>query len=283
MRRLLTICFLIFSLPSLAAVKVVYPPPESENDTRFSDLIEILEMALKKTEDKYGGFELMPYKTVMREIRYIEELKKGGSVNVIWSSTSPDKERELLPIRIPLRKGILGYRVSLINKSNQAKIDQLNTLADLQKVTIGQGTGWGDVVIYEANNIKVRTASYESLFKMLNADRFDLFPRGINEAFAEYEARKDENKNIAIEQKLLIVYPWPYYFFTNQNDTQLADRLREGLDTMMADGSFDDIFNKYSGDAVSKANIANRRIIKITNPMLPPETPVDDERLWFKP
>lgn len=276
---------LLLSFSALSAgVKVVYPANQTASDTRFNDLIEILDSALKATVAEFGPYELAPSKDGMNEARYLVELKKGeDSVNVVWSSTSEDKEKDFLPLRIPLRKGILGYRVALIAKDKQALIDQVKTLDDLKKLKIGQGLGWGDVKLYESNGLTVTTSQYDNLFKMAAGGRFDLFPRGISEAFNEYDTYSKNNPDLAIEKNLLIYYPWPYYFFFNKSDAKLKDRIEAGIRKMMKDGSFDAIFKKYNGAAIEKADLKHRRIIKVDNKLLPKETPLNDASLWFDP
>jgi hypothetical protein len=270
-------------------VRVIYPAYESANDTRFNDLIEILHTALELTVPEFGPYELTPSIAGMNEARYLTELENEGlpssigHVNVVWSSTSTEKENTFLPIRIPLRKGILGYRIALINKNNQAVIDRVKTVEDLRRLVIGQGLGWGDVNLYRANGLKVSTASYASLFPMTAMGRFDLFPRGISEVFAEYAIRAKDNPNLAIEQNLLIYYPWPYYFFFNKIDNALKIRVENGIHMMMKNGSFDAIFNKYNKEAIERADFKHRRIIVLKNNMLPPSTPIEDKSLWFDP
>lgn len=276
---------LLLSFSALSAgVKVVYPANQTARDARFNDLIEILDTALKATVPEFGPYELAPSKAGMNEARYLVELEKGGdAINVVWSSTSVEKEKEFLPLRIPLRKGILGYRIALIAKDKQALIDQVNTLDDLKKLHIGQGLGWGDVQLYESNGLMVTTSQYDNLFRMADGGRFDLFPRGISEAFHEYDTYSKNNPNLAIEKNLLIYYPWPYYFFFNKSDAKLKDRVEAGIRKMMKDGSFDAIFKKYNGAAIEKADLKHRRIIKIDNKLLPKETPLNDASLWFDP
>jgi ABC-type amino acid transport substrate-binding protein len=231
----------------------------------------------------FGPYELLQSPILMNEARYMAEIRDGKSVNIVWSSTSVEKERDLLPLRIPLRKGLLGYRVGFITKGNQAKIDKVKTLADLKTLTIGQGIGWGDVALYSANGIKVQTARYESLFKMANSGRFDIFPRGIGEIGPELAANSADNPDLVVEKNLLIYYPWPYYFFFNKADTALHNRVGRGIRKMMENGKFDAIFNKYNARAIQDANLKNRRIIQIENPGLPKDTPLNDVKLWFDP
>lgn len=286
MRLLAMVALLIVLTPAMAMgqTRVVYPAFESPADSRYSDLLEILKTALTKTVAEYGPYSLQPSTSGMNEARaFAELLNPSGVVNIAWSGTSVQKEREYRALRIPLRKGILGYRVALISKNRQADIDRIRTVDDLRKLRVGQGIGWGDVAIYETNGIRVYTAGYENLFKMVAANRIDIFPRGINEVFHEYAARHRDIPDLAVEKHLLIYYPWPYYFFFNKADTLLAKRVEAGIRKMMKDGSFDAIFMKYNSAALLKADLKNRRIIRIKNPDLPKETPLADSSLWFDP
>lgn len=285
--RLLALSVLFIILTSTVATgqfKVVYPAFESETDSRYSDLLEILKTALDKTVAEYGPYTLQPSRSGMNEARSFAELgNPAGMVTIAWGGTSVRREQEYRVVRIPLRKGILGYRVALIATQRQADMDRIRNPGDLRKVRIGQGIGWGDVAIYEANGIRVDTAGYESLFTMVAANRIDLFPRGINEVFNEYAARRRTIPNLAVEKNLLIYYPWPYYFFFHKTNTALAKRVEAGIRKMRKDGSFDAIFMKYNRSSIIKANLKNRRIIRIQNPTLPKETPLADASLWFDP
>ncbi|MGI0115606.1 amino acid ABC transporter substrate-binding protein [Zooshikella sp. RANM57] len=279
--RFLIYCILLWVFSHQAmAITVIYPVV-AKDDVRYKDLISLLQQSLEVTVPEYGEYELVADKDIISEGRYIERLKSGIGLNVIWSSTSVEKEKTLRPIRIPLRKGLLGYRISLINKNNQSKIEKIKTIEALRLIEVGQGIGWGDIAVYKKNDIKVRTARYELLFRMLNAGRFDLFPRGVNEVFDEYQRFKTSYPNLVVEQKFLIVYPWPYYFFTNKADNRLAERIENGLRMMIKNGSFDQIFHQYHQAAIEQANLLKRHVIHIENPLLPKQTPLDDPSLWF--
>lgn len=264
-------------------LRVFYPYSGTVNDVRFRDLLEVLRVALDKTRPDYGPYELHPFQDSMNEARYLFELKSGHTINIAWSSTSVEKEQEFLPIRIPLRKGLLGYRVSLIAADAQDRIDRLQTLNDLRQMTVGQGIGWGDVDVYKANGIRVVTANYDNLFKMTALHRFDLFPRGVSEVLAEYELFHKDIPGLAIEKNLLIYYPWPYYFFFNKKDVALKNRVEAGLRMMLRDGSFDQLFRKNHSKAIEFIKLRQRRILQLKNPLLPKETPLSDPALWFDP
>jgi hypothetical protein len=254
-----------------------------EYATRFEDLFEILNLALLKTRHDFGDYELIPSALPMTESRLLQEVKTGRLIDLIWSSTSPQKEQALRPIRIPLRKGILGYRIGLIHKSSQLSFNDVESLDDLRQFRIAQGIGWGDVELYKHNGIIVGQAPYQSLFTLIEPKRFQLFPRGVSEIFHELEVYGTANSTLAIEENIVLYYPWPYYFFTSKTNETLANRIEVGIERMIDDGSFEAIFLKYNRAPIEKAKLNERRLIPLTNPFLPDKTPLDRAELWFVP
>ncbi len=279
----------LFKLPSLAKPEmvVIYQRPESDIDTRNNYHIELLRTALEKTITKYGPFRLKPTKTVMNEIRIIKMLTNGvEGVDVMFRPTSKEDEEQLSPIRIPLDKGLLGYRIFLIHKKDQPKFRSIKSLNQLKKLKVGQGRDWNDVNIYKHNNFKVVTGSvYEGLFEMLLKARFDYFARGVEEAYPEYEARKKEMPDLHVEESIVLYYPFPRYFWVanNKKGDLLRERLTEGLEIMIKDGSFEQIFRKYKSNAINMANLKNRKVFKIKSPFLPEATPINRPELWYDP
>lgn len=77
-------------------------------------------------------------------------------------------------------------RLAIINGSNPSLFEGVHNLSDLQQFRAGQGKFWADSDILEKNGIPlVRELKYPNLFRMLEADRFDYFPRGIHEPWNE--------------------------------------------------------------------------------------------------
>lgn len=284
MSKLILVLSLVFlSSSGLAVQRVIYPQIGNIHGSRFQDLFEILEQTLELTRPDFGDYELSPTPFPLTESRMLQGIKSGLMMDVIWSSTSPKKEKELRAIRIPLRKGILGYRICFIHEDHQATFDQVKTLDDLKQFRVGQGIGWGDIDVYKYNNINVSQAPYLSLFSLIGPRRYNLFPRGISEIFKEYEVYGDDNPTLAIEDGIVLYYPWPYYFFTSKENEKLAIRLETGLARMIKDGSFEAIFNKYNAEAIKKSRLNERRLINLENPFLPKSTPLERKELWFRP
>jgi hypothetical protein len=261
------------------------PAPESKDDKRFDYAIELLKQALQKTENSDGPFKMAPAEemNVGRAIKFLAN-GKVERVNVIWTTSSENRENSLLPIQIPIRKGLLGYRIFLIKKQDRDKFSAIRTVDELKKLKVGQGQVWNDVKIFKANGFGLVTGSdYEGLFEMLIRGRFDYFSRGINEALNEYEVRKELLPDLFVEETILLYYPWPKYFFTSRKNPELAERIERGLRMMIEDGSFDEYFMKYHQKDIERANLKNRRVFKIHNHLLPSTTPFDQKELWFDP
>ena len=212
------------------------------------------------------------------------ELAKGQSIDVMWTMTSKEREGILLPVRIPLLKGLLGYRIFLIREGDADKFKQVLNLSQLRHFVAGQGHDWPDTQILRASNLPVHTSSnYEGLFSMLKARRFDYFPRGINEIWPELDAHKDQG--MVIDKYLMLYYPSPIYFFFNPKNVALARRVEDGLKLAIEDGSFDRIFFSHPAHKKMFEQVAfeARTIITLNNPLLPAETPLENRQLWLQP
>lgn len=286
----LFILLLLFIAPAAQAVGtdiIVYPRPLSDSDTRFEYHLSLLREALERTIDEYGPFELRPTNVKMNQLRQFDLLQSGSpGLDITIKPTSIQRERVLTPIRIPLEKGLLGWRIMLIHRLNQQLIARTRSLRDLQHFMFGQGLGWSDVAILRANGLKVMEgAQYEGLFKMVVSGRFDIFLRGVNEAFAEWDERHEELPDLHVEETLLLHYPFARYFWTanTERGKRLRERITKGLEAMIADGSFDARFRKHYGEILSRVHCEDRTLINLKNPWFPPATPLDRKELWFSP
>lgn len=264
----------------------IYHGPETANDKRYEFEWTLLKEALEITRSSYGNYVLKPSKYQMNGLRRDLELEKdSGILTVILGIGTEEREKNLLPVRIPLDKGLLGYRIFIINKANQSNFLQINTLKDLQKYKVGQQLGWGDIEVWKANGFKVETVNnYEGLFNVLLSGRYDIFPRGILEAENEINSRKAKMPDLAIEKKLMVYYPWPrYFFFSKSNEgRKLAERVEKGLMKLIETGKYEKIFQQYNGDIIKKISLEKRKIIELKNPLLSDKTPLDNKKLWYK-
>ncbi len=255
----------------------------SKNDSRFEYHKKILETALAKTAKEYGDFKLAPYPVHISRKRSLDELIKG-TMTIFGAPTRRAWEEKTIPIRIPIRKGLLGYRLLLINDRDQERFSNIQTLDELKKLTVGSGAQWSATQALKRLGFNVTGGNdYEGLFIMLKQARFDYFPRGVNEIFKEFDSRKKKYPQMRIEDKLSIYLPLPTYFFVTPKRPDLALRLEKGLMEMVSDGTLDLLFDQYYGPALKRANLKNRKIFSLPNPSLTEETPFDREEFWYKP
>ena len=276
----------VTAAPRDGVMTYIHHPPESARDVRYLYQWEVLRTALEKTHAKWGPYRLVAGE-VMTERRQAYELRNAtGNLTVMYLGTTPEFERELVPVRIPVDRSLGGYCVFLVRAGEQARFDAVRTLDDLRQFTYGLGLGWIDVEILRASGFNVGTgSSYDGVFEMLVNRRFDVFLRGAVEILDEYEQRREELRDIRIEDSLLLYYPLPMYFWfaKTPEGQRLAQRAEAGLRLMLADGSYDEIFDRYQRAKIERLHLKTRKAYRIDNPFLGPETPLADRRLWFDP
>lgn len=268
--------------PLIVKVRAFRGTALSTDDTKEYKY-QVLKLILEKTEKTDGPFKIQAPQQEVPQARDFEMVKQGY-VDVILTATSREREQELHPIRIPFEKGLYGYRIFIINESEQPKFSAVRTLDDLRKLWAGLNEIWPDTKVFRANGLNVvATAGYRELFHMLKERRFDYFPRAAWEPWREL---RDMNiPGLVVEKDLLIYSPVPGYIFTSKENLKLADRLERGLRMAIADGSFDKVFynNIYIKEALELGNMKNRRLFKLEDDPLSPETPLNDKSLWYVP
>lgn len=213
-----------------------------------------------------------------REVTLLEQ----GKTDFFWAGTTNDLEKRLLPIRIPIYKGMLGYRLLLIRAGDQLRFSGVKSLEELRAFSLGQGETWSDTPILKHAGFNVITSSDpKNLAYMLNSKRFDAYPRGMMEPWQELIAWSDID--LAVEQELVIIYPMPAYIFVSPLKKELAAAIESGLEKAIADGSFDKLFHSDTRvkTGLANAKLNERRKIYLTNPELPPATPLNNPALWL--
>jgi len=287
----------LFALPCLSSgsaapaqtsvvMNFVYHRDPTEQDDRNRYAWTLLAAALDHTRDRYGDYSLTASDIIDERPNAYTLMTGEGGITVSVFTPRAAYDGKLIPVRIPIDRGMLGLRVLLIHAADQKIYNQVRTLADLRRIRFGALAPWVDVTILRNAGLSVVTgSSFDGLFKMLVAGRFDAFSRGYGEATAELAQRRQDLPGIVIESHLLFRIPMPVYFWFADSEAgrRRAVRVREGLLAMIDDGSFDTLFRAEFGPIVERLNSEHRRIIDIANPLLGPDEPLDDDRLWFRP
>ena len=255
-------------------------PITSEYTERDAYQIDLLKFVLERTGVEY---KLTTSPVMRTQSRIIVDLMNDSDlINLYWMGTSAKLEEDLLPIRFPVYRGLLGYRVFIIHKNKRAKFDNVKALSDIQKYIGAQEQGWTDIEILENSGLKTYVTAYENIFRMLNADRLDYFSRGVGEAFVEVDVRKEGLQNLEVEEKILLVYPFAMFFFVNHSNRELAKILENGFRKSYDDGTFNKFFynHPYIKKIFKQANIDNRIRIDIPNPFVTKKTIDIPDKYW---
>ncbi|MFM4828815.1 hypothetical protein [Aeromonas rivipollensis] len=269
MKWLIKLC-LCLPLLAQAQTLTVKVPSRPINDLDSEYQLKLLELALNRAGQPY---KLKRVDLNLNQFTLQQELRKGKTINVFWMGTSSALESALIPVPIPLFRGLEGLRLSFIHSDAQEKFNQVNTLADLKQLKAAQGVGWADNKILEQAGIATYAGRYSNLFRLINdGDKLDFFPRGLVEIFAERRELAAQYPNLAIEQHLLIRYPFAEFFFVSPESPKLAKALQTGLERAYADGSFMTFFheNPRVREALASANLEQRVTISLPNPDMTP-------------
>jgi ABC-type amino acid transport substrate-binding protein len=266
--------------PDTPDIDVTYPSSEAieGTDERTVFFIQLLKTALAQSDKKYMVRGSMPGLTSARQV----QMTLTGDIDVVWITNNTEGSQHLMPIEIPLDKGLIGWRIFLINKGDQPVFSAIKTLEDLQKIPLGQVQYWHDTEILRANNFSVvPTPTYPSTFKMLKRKRFLYFPRSISEIWNEQENQK--HHDIVVEKDLLIQYPVAYFFYVSKSNMALADDIKNGLEKIIKTGVYEQLFQEYNGKYIALTDLPNRRIFRLENPFLKDSMVMKYKDYWFQP
>lgn len=285
-RRLaLVLLALATALPSAAYATsasrwiVRHPAMHAVGDHRAEYPVAVLRLALERAG---VAADLVPSTVAMEQERAIRALSQGQLIDVMWTVSTPERERRLQPVRIPIDRGLIGWRVLAVRRDDLAHFRRIREIGELATMVGAQGHDWPDLAILQANGLRtVASPSYESLFELLRRGRIDYVARGAGEIVPELDAR--DGRGLAVEPLLLLHYPAAQYFFVRPGNDALASMLERGLRRALADGSLDALFERTYGPDLERLDLAGRHRLRLANPQLPPGTPLSHPGWWYRP
>ena len=245
---------------------------------------KIIELALEQTEDLYGKSTLIRSPS-MEQAEAFKQLAQAKQLDLLSAATSKELEQDFISIHFPLLKGLLGHRICLIRKGDQALFNNIKTAYDFRQrgIKVCQGEAWPDTKVLARNGFLLRKSPmYQYLFTMLIEKKCDCFLRGAQEISSEYKAYKNI---LDIEQNLVVHYTQPGLLYLNKNNAVLAARIELGLLRALDNGSYEQLFQELLADSLNELSLDERHYIKLNNPFLPTSVRQveSNETLWFKP
>ena len=245
--------------------------------------MDVLQKALEITKAKYGAYQIQihgPHTTIKRAVM---EVHSGTTINTFMAITTPEWEEKTIPIRIPVRRGVLNYRLLSIHKDQKDIFLNIKTIDDLKQLTAGLRIGWATSKLLDEQSFNIFQANtLDGLYHMLLTQRINYIPRGPNEIYNELALRKSSHPGLMVEPTLALYIPAPYYIFISPKEPKLAKRIQEGLEMMVENGDLKAIFYRYYAEYIQAAKLMDRKIIQIGNPLLPKDTPLNRKELWFE-
>ncbi len=260
------------------AVAAVYPKPTTQHPLLSDYPIELLRMALAKAEAPYV---VIPSFKSLPKNRALFRLKNQEGIDVLWSDTSTLKEKDFYPIKIPIYKGLSGWRIPLVNKTRNLSTEQIGSFDKLKQYSLIQGSDWPGRKVFEANHIVVHHA-YEqaSLYEMLGKNRGDMLFQSVVELSGQEKTHR--YYGLEIDDNIAVRYPSAVYFFVHKDNRALAGAIEKGLSASISDGSFDTLFDRSLTPFLKSCRLSERTILDIENPDVPEAMPLGDQALWYR-
>lgn len=88
---------------------------------------------------------------------------------------------------------------------------------------------------------------------------------------------------MAVDEHVVLRHPTAWYFFTALHRPDLAAHITPGLETTIADGSFEALFARHHAATLSSAKRVQRQEIELHNPQLTTATPFARTELCYQP
>lgn len=239
---------------------------DTQNDARVSYLMELASLALERTRASHGDFRLVEAGP-MNTRRALLAASVNRPVNLIVPTNFiAGEQARLAPIRFPVHLGLNGYRIALANEAGRQQLRDVRTVSDLARLRHVQGVGWADVVIMRANGFQVtEVVSYESIFQMLSRGRADVCFRSVLEVGGELQ-NYGLLPGLSLDDRVMLQYELPHFFFTNPANTVLIERLGAGLRRAFADGSLQALLKRRLRGSLDTLGLKQRRLLKLASP-----------------
>lgn len=253
---------------SAASPMVVRYYDRGTKDSRHAYKFELIARILDVTRAEYGEYILAPFGEEPSAKRQALLISEGKILNLLWASPGTVIARaDVISIPVDILRGLLGYRVCLINPVNFPDTEKLQSLKQLH---IAQGLNWADIEIYKHNDLNPKQApTFEALFEMLAVKRYECLPLGADEVMYTWRDQKTKFPFLAVEPNILIYYEYPIYLHVSKQFPELAERVALGLKKLQHSGEFDRLFKQHHAVDIAQLNLRQRKVFCLKSPYLP--------------
>lgn len=212
-------------------------------------------------------------------------LLKQGVLSLDWLGSDDWIEQQVTAVPFPIFRGLLGHRIFIVNQQYEQQLRQVKTVQQLRQFSMVQGQGWGDTGILRSAQFNVKEiADFDTLFKLVEAGRIQLFPRAIFEPYGELAARPQLTQ-LTIDDTLMLVYKYPMFFYVSPTKAnhKLAVLLTQSFQQAYQDGSFLQFFTQdpLIKKTLARVKMSQRITFVIDNPHLTGISKAIASQYWY--
>ncbi len=200
-----------------------------------------------------------------------------GELDIALLSTQAQHWPELVPLRFPIRRGLLGARLLLARRESLPRFRTLRSLSALQRsLVMGYGEDWQDRALLQRLGFRMHLEpEYPQLFRGLAQGRFDFLSRGINEVWAELDHPLLVPHGIVVVPGLALSYPLDDYFYLGPARQNWLPLLRAGIEQLWRSGAYRKLFEESFGRALQRADFGKRQVLQVVGYGVQKDTPMD--------
>jgi hypothetical protein len=282
--RALALALLVTCLPPVLAMDVaILDRPSNDMDRRRDYTMVLLKAVLETTRASFGPYRIEMAPFPMERPRLLQEMLKGRNVNIAANPIDAEWMQKLPSVPIPIDLGLQSWRLMLVHDKNQLRVSELAMAGQLRQATAGTGGGWALHHYLVGHGYPTITGnSYEGLFHMLNAGRFDYMLRGVHEVFYEYDAYRERLPHLSVANGVLLHARIPALFFVSPRETRLHRRIQLGMEALLKGGKLERLMLKHYRRDLERARLCERQRIELPGSETSPAIQNRHE-LWFNP
>ncbi|MBP3127992.1 hypothetical protein [Thalassospira sp. ER-Se-21-Dark] len=257
-------------------------PLPAGSETHFALQTGLLELALQYARGN-NRLEIVPVDSLSQKRGFV--MLDERQVDIALAGYSRYAESHLLQIDYPLTKGLQGYRLLITRPDMVEELGQVETLMDLKDVCIGSGNSWVDTLIFKQAGLCVVGGPGRNLYSMLKTRRFDVMHLAMHELETENVKRLLRQYDLVVYPKLLLRYPYDFYFYVRRDSKSLHDLIEQGFQAATENGAIDKYFQAHPGIAYATRFLQDHpdlRIIDLGNPEMTEHNSADIHRYWLE-
>jgi hypothetical protein len=138
------------------ALTVYHRHSEDDKDRRRNYEIAVIELALEKTLNQYGDYNMHPTPGSMTQSRLINYASQNTFENLLFTIGYDEQliqEFDLAYVPFPIFLGVVGFRVCFVSEKAKNVFTNAHSISDLRALMHGHGKGWldGQISVFSKN------------------------------------------------------------------------------------------------------------------------------------